>query len=959
MPPTNSPWQKPLLGLTVFVLAISGITVGATTTPAKAAIVSCAPGAEYNNCVQYTYSGGNQTFTVPKGVTEIRATLDGGGESRIGTRGGRTVGTVAVTPGATINVTVGQGGGGAGTEYTFGGGAPGGRTNCAYCGQQGGGMSALWNGTPFTANAALLIAGGAGGDGSGSRAGGAGGGVNGNNGTGPNVAITGKGGTQDAGGAAGTGGRLLTDGTQFRGGTGGRGMSGNNGAGGGGGGGGWFGGGGGGWSNTTNTNAGGGGGAGSGYIDGVGVGDASTTVGGGSSSTNGVVTIQFLAPAATLDPVATPTTEPVQQLSGTGVPGNDVVVTLQPTGDVLCETTIAPDGTWSCDTASIPDGAHEVEVSQADPARPDVTYGTVTAPIVVDTIAPGKPVIENPAEGTVTNNPLPAFGGTGEVGALITVRDETNAVICTATVEDDGSWSCDPSTPFVDSNRTFTATQVDAAGNESPASDPINVTFLIALPDPPVIEAPINGAVFQERSPVISGTGTFGDTVTVTDSTGATICDVAVESDGTWECTPAVSLADGKYSISAIQTDVVGDSSAQSAVVVFTVDNLAPAAPTIVQPTDGLVTNDATPTFSGLGEPGATVTVIDETGAVVCTAIVVSNPIASGTWSCESTISFADGNKTFAASQSDRAGNTSAESAPVDVTILVAIPEAPVIESPEDALVTNEPNVTVAGTGTAGFLVTVRDTDGSTLCTVTVEADSTWACAPASGFAEGTHTVTAVQTDPTGDASPVSNEVAVTVDTTAPLAPVVTKPADGGTAEGPRPEFAGSGEPGTSIVVVDGNGDELCSTTVAADGSWSCVTSRDLSDGSVTATVIATDAAGNSSSTEVGFTLAPPVDPGNAEADANAGSSATANAAGASDAAGTANAAADSTADAVGSSGSGAGSNANGNSSDDDLARTGASAQWGALTVGGSVLIAGLAVILLRRRTQSGASSGV
>ena len=52
------------------------------------------------------------------------------------------------------------------------------------------------------------------------------------------------------------------------------------------------------------------------------------------------------------------------------------------------------------------------------------------------------------------------------------------------------------------------------------------------------------------------------------------------------------------------------------------------AAPDITSPASGATVNDTTPTISGTGLPGATVTVT-EGGNVVCTAIVRAN----GTWS--------------------------------------------------------------------------------------------------------------------------------------------------------------------------------------------------------------------------------------------------------------------------------------------------------------------------------------
>jgi hypothetical protein len=281
--------------LTKFVGALAaGAAIAATgmldATSAVAAQVSCTPSAGFNTCVQFTFSGGQQTFTVPAGVTTVDATLLGASGTSAGAGGGQASGTIAVTPGQSLTVTVGQatsassvaafGGGGAGA------GAPAGCIRL--CGRGGGGMSAIWAGTPNVAANALLVAGGGGGTGGGPSPGGPGGGLTG--GTGSGGAL---GGTQTAGGAGGAatcspGGA----GSQFQ---GGQGAGGDNG--GGGGGGGWFGGGGGNCSGGTAVAGGGGGG--SSYISGPGVTGGATTPGVNAAGADGVVTLEYNVPLDT------------------------------------------------------------------------------------------------------------------------------------------------------------------------------------------------------------------------------------------------------------------------------------------------------------------------------------------------------------------------------------------------------------------------------------------------------------------------------------------------------------------------------------------------------------------------------------------------------------------------------------------------------------------------------------
>ncbi|GAA5164487.1 MULTISPECIES: glycine-rich protein [Amycolatopsis] len=224
---------------------------------------------------------------MPADVTSVHADLLGAGSNFA--RGGEALGDVAVTPGQTLTVTVGQRGSSSWGVPAFGGGGAGAGQCTGWCGAGGGGMSALWAGTPNVAANALLVAGGAGGNGgrgSGWDAG-DGGGLVGNT-------YSGGGGTQSAGGAAGVypGACAAGSGSQFQGGNGAVGYHG-----GGGGGGGWYGGGGGACGPSADL-WGNGGGGGSSYLGGPGVTNASTTTGANAENQDGVVKLQWVEPAA-------------------------------------------------------------------------------------------------------------------------------------------------------------------------------------------------------------------------------------------------------------------------------------------------------------------------------------------------------------------------------------------------------------------------------------------------------------------------------------------------------------------------------------------------------------------------------------------------------------------------------------------------------------------------------------
>tara|TARA_Y100000593_G_scaffold7761_2_gene14435 strand:- start:41 stop:1513 length:1473 start_codon:yes stop_codon:yes gene_type:complete len=123
-----------------------------------------------------TYTGADQSFVVPAGVTSITAKLwgagGGGGHAVAGNppqavAGGYTTGDISVTPGETLTLVVGQGGGytasgNTHTPTTYGGGGRGYVGNHTGAGGGGGGLAGIFRGSVDQANA-LLIAAGSGG----------------------------------------------------------------------------------------------------------------------------------------------------------------------------------------------------------------------------------------------------------------------------------------------------------------------------------------------------------------------------------------------------------------------------------------------------------------------------------------------------------------------------------------------------------------------------------------------------------------------------------------------------------------------------------------------------------------------------------------------------------------------------------------------------------------------------
>jgi uncharacterized repeat protein (TIGR02543 family) len=223
----------------------------------------------YNNTQVYTYTGADQTFTVPDGITGTKEVLvevwgaGGGGTVAYygpdygGGAGGYTKATISTTTvGEVLTLKVGKGGTVRTTTSAYGGAGVGGNTS-GLEGSSGGGYSGV-----FTGSTPLAISGGGGGASPGhSNQGiaGGGGGANQSGAASTSTSMGGRGGTTSAGGAKAA--SCATDGAQY---TGGNGCGGGAGTeAGGGGGAGYYGGGGG----NSNGQSNGGGGGGSGYLD--------------------------------------------------------------------------------------------------------------------------------------------------------------------------------------------------------------------------------------------------------------------------------------------------------------------------------------------------------------------------------------------------------------------------------------------------------------------------------------------------------------------------------------------------------------------------------------------------------------------------------------------------------------------------------------------------------------------
>ncbi|HEX4815917.1 MAG TPA: hypothetical protein VFV66_24485 [Nonomuraea sp.] len=527
---------------------------------------------------------GSGIFTVPSGVDQVNATVNGaqgapGGHDRFarfyssGGLGGRAAGTVAVGPGSVLTVDVGA----------VGGGAPGGGASGADCcpgvgGGQGGNAGGAGGGaSSISHGSTAYFVGGGGGGGAGNGAGnelvndtgrpggngGAGGGTSGSGGGHGGGGIyggsNGSGGSQSAGGAHGGifpgGGASIGASGGFRvggaGGIGGYGHLGNvfckdpyvgGGGGGGGGGAGWYGGGGGAGGAGTKvligcSGGGGGGGGGSSYVT------PSALVGfllGGVQAGHGSVTITWAPPPPSI--TGAPTTSP------------------NPNGwyraDVGVAWSCAGNPTVACPANSTITGEGPAQSVSASVSNPAGTTVSATVTVAIDRTPPATTasLAGNAGQnGWFTTSTVLTLGANDALSGVSSTTYRVNG---------GPTQTYGAPVPFGEGSYVVSYASTDRAGNPEPAR---TVSFGVDATAPTIAGAPDRAA---------NASGWYAAPVTVSFTCTDALAGVA-------SCTPPTTLATDSpdaataHSVTGAAIDNAGNS-AQASVGNIRIDQVKP-----------------------------------------------------------------------------------------------------------------------------------------------------------------------------------------------------------------------------------------------------------------------------------------------------------------------------------------------------------------------------------------------
>jgi hypothetical protein len=370
-------------------------------------------------------------------------------------------------------------------------------------------------------------------------------------------------------------------------------------------------------------------------------------------------------------------------------------------------------------------------------------------------------------------------------------------------------------------------------------------------PPAPVLNAPADGSTTTDTTPTFTGTAYPGAEVDIL-LDGNPIGTTTANSGGNFSFTPATPLGTGFHNATARQTTDGGTSAESSAngFIVF-------GPPVLDTPADGTVTNDTTPTFSGLTFPSAEVDIL-----------VDGNPIgtttANGTGHFIFTPTTALSPGDYQASARARMSTiTSGTSNVNDFTIDTAAPDAPTLIKPADGSTTRDTRPIFAGTAEPGAEVEIF-VDGDSIGTTTANGSGGFSFTPTAPLAPGEHEAFAGATDAAGNDSPPSNTNGFRIDTQDPDAPGISSPGDGSTTTDRTPTITGTAEPDSQVIIYI-DGEQVGSTTADENGDFSFTVPDALSLGEHEVSAVAVDEAGNRSAASDQFSF------GVLAAEANAG----------------------------------------------------------------------------------------
>ncbi|MDE4175863.1 Ig-like domain-containing protein [Phaeobacter sp. PT47_59] len=554
-------------------------------------------------------------------------------------------------------------------------------------------------------------------------------------------------------------------------------------------------------------------------------------------------------------------------LTGTGEAGATISVEFQGTTRT---TTVASDGTWSMayDASEIASGIYDstIEVTSTDAAG---NSATASHTVHIDTET--RVTIDSPIAGDdVINNAEQAGGvtltGLADPGATVEVTFQ--GITRTVTADSSGTWSAAYAASDIadgEYDATVSVTATDSSGNTASTSTTVGIDTQTSV----TLDAGSAGGdntVNQAEAQAgltLSGVAEPGATVDVT-LAGVTR-QATVDANGNWSATfEAGAIAPGEYNtaITVNSTDAAGNTAAASAALrVDTVAGTVTLSPDPVELDDIINATERANgvEISGTATPGLTVTV----GLGAATNQVVAD--INGNWSTTflpAQVPTGEAQLPITASIVDSAGNTASVSDSVALDTLVDPLTMNTTGIEGDNIVNaveHSNGVTLTGTVEPGSAVQVQM--GSVTHNAVVDNFGNWTASfAASDIPTGTYdaAISVLATDAAGNTATTSHTLAIDTEI-APFTVVADQTADDVVNLAERNAgvtLTGTVETGSTVEVTIGG--VTRTATVDGSGNWSAdfdAADIPLGDYSATATITATDAAGNTQSLTESFAV--------------------------------------------------------------------------------------------------------
>jgi hypothetical protein len=451
----------------------------------------------------------------------------------------------------------------------------------------------------------------------------------------------------------------------------------------------------------------------------------------------------------------------------------------------------------------------------------------------------------------------------------VKIHDQSG-LIGSVTAKSDGTWSFSPVAKLDEGEHRLHVTATDAAGNTSVRSDEFDLNIDLTPPDSSKLNITDiyddvgekvgtvnNGDSTDDSLPLIKGTGAeSGNTITVYDD-DVVLGTTTVKSDGTWELQVTQGMKGGKHTLTAKETDNVGNSatSGEYEINIITQGPGVPVLSTVqddVASNTGVLQKDALTNDSQLyltGTADANVTVRIYGGADGMTLLGTTQADSQGQWSY-TTPTLADGTHKLVVEAVDSIGQTSAQTGGFPITVDTAIPDAVINFTVTDDVgsstgtlnsgdFTDDSTPTIGGKAEPNSKVHIY-VNGKEDGTVTADSNGNWSYTTKELPADGQYKLTARAEDVAGNLGTENTGITVTLDTSS-VPTSITKVIDdvgsvtgsvsqNGVTDDARPEVSGTAKAGSAITITDG-GVVLGTTTANAEGKWSFTPQTALAEG--------------------------------------------------------------------------------------------------------------------------------